>query len=177
MTRLGLLSDSHGDAVITHRAVAMLLERQADRLVYLGDVGTVQVLDALAVTFPEGRAEEGRRVPVHVVFGNTDYDPGPLDRYALDLGFTVDHPAGRLTLDGKTLAFTHGHLSDVMHGAIADGCDYLLHGHTHLADDATIEQTRVICPGALTRASPLSVALLEVGSGILHTIPVPRGLG
>lgn len=175
MTRLGLLSDSHGDAAVTRRAVALLLEAGVDRLIYLGDVGTEGVLDALAVAFPDDHAQRGGRVPVHVVFGNTDYQPQPLIRYAQDLGFTVDHPAGRLALDGKTIAFTHGHLGGVMDQAVADGCDYLLHGHTHLAADDMADRTRVICPGALTRARPLTVAVLAVGSGVLQTIPVPGG--
>ena len=177
MTRLGLLSDSHGDAAVTHRAVALLLAAGVDRLLYLGDVGTEQVLDALAVAYPPTHPEQGQRVPVHVVFGNTDYQPEPLIRYARDLGLTVDHPAGRLDLDGKTLAFTHGHLGPVMDQAIHDGCDYLLHGHTHLAADHVVRKTRVICPGALTRAQPLSVATLDVKDGTLRTIPLPGGVG
>ena len=86
MTRLGLLSDSHGDAAVTHRAVALLLAAGVDRVLYLGDVGTEQVLDALAVAYPPTHPEQGQRVPVHVVFGNTDYQPEPLIRYARDLG-------------------------------------------------------------------------------------------
>lgn len=177
MTRLGLLSDSHGDAEVTRRAVELLLADRADVLIHLGDVNSESVLDALAVIFPMGHAEAGGRVPVHVVFGNTDYDTAPLSRYAADLGLTVDHPAGRLSLEGKLIAFTHGHLGDVMHAAIADRCDYLLHGHTHLAADSMLKVTRVICPGALTRAHPLTAATLDLSDGKLNMIEVPGGRG
>lgn len=177
MTRLGLLSDSHGDTAVTRQAVALLLAAGVDMLLHLGDVGTEGVLDALATAFPDDHPRRGEPVPVHVVFGNTDYQPQPLIRYAQDLGLSVDHPAGRLELDGKTIAFTHGHLGDVMDRAVADGCDYLLHGHTHLLADEMADQTRVICPGALTRARPLTVAVLAVGSGVLQTMPVPGGAG
>ncbi|MEM9414279.1 MAG: metallophosphoesterase family protein [Planctomycetota bacterium] len=174
---MGLLSDSHGDADVTRRAVQMLLDAGADRLLHLGDVNTVQVLDALAVHFPEGHPEAGQRVPVHVVFGNTDYDAASFARYAAGLGLIVDHPTGRLMLEGKLIAFTHGHLGADMDAAVADGCDYLLHGHTHLADDRTVRGTRVICPGALTRASPLTAATLDLKSGKLDMITVPGGRG
>ena len=175
MTRLGLLSDSHGDADITARAVELLLQDGADLLIYLGDVCAEQVLDALAVSFPDGHDKQGGRVPVHVVFGNCDYEPAPLGRYASDLGLRVDHPAGRLQLDGKSIAFTHGHLNDVMRAAIQDRCDYLLHGHTHIADDTTLNATRIICPGALTRAHPLTAATLDLSNGKLHMITIPGG--
>ena len=178
MTRLGLLSDSHGDAAVTRRAVGLLLAAGADRLIHLGDVGTAQVLDALAVVYPPAHPEAGQRVPAHVVFGNTDYDePGPLARYAQDLGLAVDHPAGHLTQSGRSITFTHGHLSTIMDQAVHDGRDYLLHGHTHLAADRVIRSTRVINPGALTRARPLSVAVLDPGTGSLQTLVVPGKSG
>ncbi|MFI4862286.1 MAG: YfcE family phosphodiesterase [Phycisphaerales bacterium JB063] len=177
MTRLGLLSDSHGDANITRLAVDRLLDEGIDLLIYLGDVNSEAVLDALAVHFPESHVEVGVRVPVHVVFGNTDYEADALSRYAVDLGLNVDHPAGRLVFDDKHIAFTHGHLEAPMHAAVQDQCDYLLHGHTHEAADNMINDTRVICPGALTRASPLTVATLDLSDGKLDLIPISGGRG
>lgn len=177
MNRLGLLSDSHGDAAITRLAVDRLLAEGIDRLIHLGDVGTEQVLDALAVVFPEGHPFAGRRVPAHVVFGNCDYQPGPLIDYGETLGLTIDHPEGLLEIAGKSVVFTHGHLGAVMDRAIHDGCDFLLHGHTHLAADAVVRETRVINPGALTRARPLSAAVLDLGSGELQTLVVSGGSG
>ena len=71
MSKIGLLSDSHGRASTTRRAVQVLLERQVHRIVHLGDIGTVEVIDALV----ENLDEAGRvKPPVHVVFGNTDWD-------------------------------------------------------------------------------------------------------
>ncbi len=177
MARLGLLSDSHGDAAITRLAVDRLLDAGADRLIHLGDIETEQVIDALAVAFPDSHASAGERVPAHLVFGNCDYQPGPLTEYARTLGLSVDHPAGRLKIAGRVVAFTHGHLGAVMDRAIADGCDYLLHGHTHLAADALVRATRVINPGALTRAQPLSAAVLDLGSGELQTLVLSGGSG
>ena len=171
MHTLGLLSDSHGDAAITRRAVDLLLDAGAQALIHLGDVGTAAVIDALAVM----DRETGEPLPVYMVFGNTDWEAAALGRYAQGLGMQVYTPAGRLEIAGKTLAFTHGHVSQAMNAALADQVDYLLHGHTHLAADHRQAATRVINPGALTRANPLSVATLNVVEDLLIPLVVRGG--
>ena len=156
MTRIGLLSDSHGHAAITARAAAALVEAGAQMLVHLGDVGSQAVLDALLIP-----TSGGGTVPVRVVFGNTDDDLEGLSRYARMIGIEVDHPGGRLMVDGKTLAFTHGHIERLMRDALAAKVDYLCHGHTHRVRDERVGVTRVINPGALHRAARYSAAVLD----------------
>jgi predicted phosphodiesterase len=109
-----------------------------------------------------------------MVFGNCDWDAADLGDYARHLGVTVDHPAGRLTLDGLTLAFTHGDDPLLMQRAIADRVTYLFHGHTHRTRDETVGSTRVINPGALHRAAQYTVALLDTATGRLEFVPVPE---
>lgn len=157
MPRIGLLSDSHGRAVTTRLGVQALLAAGIDRLIHLGDVGTVEVIDELAVTQPGN----GQPVPAHLVFGNTDWDARPLDNYASQLGITVDHPAGLLELEGGALAFCHGHQASLMNEALARNVRYLCHGHTHQAADTMSGKTRVINPGALCRAHRYTVAVLD----------------
>lgn len=169
MSRIGLLSDSHGRWPTTERGVASLLARGAEVLVHLGDVGAVEVIDALAVERPGS----GEQVAAHVVFGNTDWDTRELAEYARDLGIAVDHPAGRLTLDdGGELAFCHGHETAPLDRALADGVRYLCHGHTHRTLDTRKGDTRIINPGALFRARQYTVALLETETDHLRFIDV-----
>jgi len=106
LPRIGLLSDSHGRAVTTRKGVCVLLDQGAELLIHLGDVGTVEVIDALAVNAPGS----DRQIEAHLVFGNTDWDAPALADYAQDLGITVDHPVGRLTLPDGELVFCHGHV-------------------------------------------------------------------
>jgi len=170
LTRIGLLSDSHGRAATTQRAVRLLLDQRVDLLVHLGDVGNVDVIDALI----EQIDEAGDLDPaVHAVFGNCDWDAEALARYAEALGIAVDHPVGRLEVDGKTLVFQHGHQEAAMDQALAEGVDYLCHGHTHRKRDERVGPTRVINPGALFRAADYTVAVLDVGRDALtfHTVP------
>ncbi len=169
MTCLGLLSDSHGEGPITRRAVDQLLAHGATRLIHLGDVGSTDVIDALAVATD---ANGNLQPPAHIVFGNTDYNATELGRYAQALGIQMDHPEGRLTLEGKTIVFQHGHRDHAMRAALTQGVDYLLHGHTHRCRDERIGPTRVINPGALTRATPYTVACLDLKTGRLKTLEI-----
>lgn len=171
MPRIGLLSDSHGRFGTTQRAVELLLTHQVDVLLHLGDVGTVEVIDALVVTPPQQPA--GAPVEAHLVFGNTDWDSAALTRYATDLGVHVHHPAGRLTFDGGELIFCHGHEPAVLADALARKVKYLCHGHTHRTLDIRKENTRIINPGALFRAQQYTVAVLDTASDEVAFYPVP----
>ena len=167
MSRIGLLSDSHGRSATTRRGVETLLSQKVDCLLHLGDVGTVEVIDALVV---EG--DEASVLPVHVVFGNTDWDMLALGEYARSLGVTVDHPVGRLDVDGGELRFCHGHEAAVLERALADGVRYLCHGHTHRTLDTRRGVTRIINPGALFRARRYTVAVLDTATDELTFLPV-----
>lgn len=168
MTTLGLLSDTHGRSEIAHAAVELLLEHGADILIHLGDVGSAEVIDALAVS----RGSTDQQVEAHLVFGNCDWEAKALTRYAQDLGVIAHGRAGEMVIDGKRLVFTHGHDDREMNHAIESAANYLLHGHTHLQSDHTIGRTRVINPGALFRARRHTVALLTPASGELQVLEV-----
>ena len=159
MPRIGLLSDSHGRASTTRRGVQILLGERVDLLIHLGDIGTVDVIDALAVAAPGF----DRQIAAHLVFGNTDWDRDVLREYALDLDITVDDEVGTLPVDGGELVFCHGDDGQVMQEAIARDARYLCHGHTHRRLDERVNQTRVINPGALFRAREYTVAVLDTG--------------
>jgi uncharacterized protein len=168
LPRIGLLSDSHGRAATTRAAVQLLLSHQPDVLIHLGDVGSVEVIDALL-----GESASGDLLPVHVVFGNTDWDAADLGRYARRLGVQVDDPVGRLTLeDGGELWFMHGHDARAMARALARQVRYLCHGHTHQPADHRRGTTRIINPGALFRAQRYTVAVLDTAQDELAFHPV-----
>ncbi len=172
MPIIGLLSDSHGRAGTTRRAVDLLLGRGVNLLIHLGDVGNVEVIDALVVDEPAS----GGLMESHLVFGNTDWDADSLGEYARDLGVRVDHPMGRIDLSegggGGWLAFCHGHEEEAMEEAVAGGARYLCHGHTHKMLDVRRGSTRVINPGALFRAKRYTAAVLDTDADRLEFIEV-----
>ena len=163
-----MLSDSHGRAAITRQAVRVLLEQGAQVLLHLGDVGTLEVIDAL-VAAPPGRDQP---IESHLVFGNCDWDSTPLHRYAVDVGVQVDHPVGRLEFHDEALVFMHGHDHRAMAKALAEPVRWLCHGHTHEKADVRRGPTRIINPGALHRAAIYTVAILETDTDQLTFFPV-----
>jgi len=146
----------------------MLIDHGADMLIHLGDVGSVEVIDAMAAVHPG----QGTAIESHLVFGNCDWDTRALTQYANDLGVHVHDPSGVITVDGCQIAFTHGDKAPVVQQLLADEPDYLLHGHTHVLADYALGQTRVINPGALFRASRYTAALLTPASGTVQVLEI-----
>jgi len=160
--KIGVLSDSHGRAAMTALAISALRSAGAELLLHLGDLGSNEVIEELA-------GQDAR-----IVLGNCDDPPEPLIRTARSLDIAVDHPMGWVTAAGKRIAYTHGHLEDLMAQALEAGVDYLLHGHSHELRDERIGRTRVINPGALFRAARYTAAVLDPAADELTIIDVAR---
>ena len=145
---VGILSDTHGNAAMTAAAVDVLGGRGAEYFIHCGDVGSQRVLDALA------------GLPAAVVLGNVD--DLDIEGYAHHLGLRCAGRSDDLTLDDKRIAVLHGDDAALKRSLLAgQEHDYLLQGHTHVAQDVRIGRTRIINPGALHRAQRKTVALLN----------------
>jgi putative phosphoesterase len=163
LPKIALLSDSHGRAAITRRAVQLALTNGAETILHLGDIGSTDVIDALRVD----QASAGRAVESRLVFGNVDAHWRTLAEHAKRAGLVVDHPVGWLELAGGDLVYLHGDDEDAKAEALAAEVRYLCHGHTHQQVDARVRETRVINPGALFRAVEYSIAVLDTDSDAL----------
>lgn len=142
-------------------AVRLLKERQAEFLIHCGDLGSQAVLDYLA------------GVPSAFVWGNCDYDRMGLQRLADFMGIRCFGSFGQLSLDGKEIALMHGDDQKLKAKIIQEQKhDYLLQGHTHAATDERFGRVRLINPGALHRANPRSVALLDTARDSVEFLPV-----
>lgn len=159
--RIGILSDTHGRTETLVTAIDMLRGRGAEQFIHCGDVGGEAVLDAmagLACTF---------------VWGNNDYDTASLVDYANTLGLVCGGRYVELAIDGRRLAVLHGD-DGLAKRRVLDGqlFDYVLQGHTHVWADQRFGRTRLINPGALYRAQPKTVALLDLDDNRLEKIIV-----
>lgn len=166
---LGILSDTHGGAATTARAVDVLRSRGAEALIHCGDVGGEYVFDELI----------GWRC--WFVWGNTDETSAAARRYAENLGLKPPQSAPtRLTLDDKRVVIYHGHEPGFQrlarrvtfgepldNGGRIDNADYILFGHSHRATDRRAGRTRLVNPGALFRARTLTVATLDLSRDAL----------
>ncbi|MGF1634650.1 MAG: metallophosphoesterase [Phycisphaerae bacterium] len=162
--RIGILSDSHGDAETTRRAVDVLLAEGCTYLVHCGDVCGDHVLDHLAGT------------QAAFVFGNNDFDHARTAGYAHDLGVQCLDEFGTLDLAGKRIAVTHGDNPLLVRRLIKEqACDYLLTGHTHLPHDRRDGRVRWINPGALYRTRRKTVAVLDLSDDKLRVLQVGPG--
>ena len=149
MALVGLISDSHGEWFRTRQAVKLLRDYGCTTLIHLGDVETSDVFDELA----------GNNVSM--VFGNCDF-VSRLQEYAIQSDIDLQHPAGKLSIDGVGIGFLHGDDVNQYHRFLDDPeIDFVAHGHTHETRDEVVNNTRCINPGALHRASQYTVAVLD----------------
>ena len=150
MTRIGVVSDSHGGRIHLERFVEICLAEGFDQVFHLGDV----LEDARWL-------EKNLDVPVTSVAGNCD--------------FYAHHPReARVTVEGKRLLLLHGDRYRVKLGydmlsyyAEENAVDAALFGHTHQPFAGYVGRALLINPGALKNGH---YCILEVSAGDI----VPR---
>lgn len=159
--RLGVVSDTHGHLQHALAGVRMLEALEVDAVVHCGDIGSAAVIELFAAW------------PTHFVFGNTDYDRAALELSARSAGQFWHGALGTLELGGRKIAFTHGDQAQLLSGAIADASTSLVcYGHTHRAEWHDEQGTRVLNPGALYRANPHTIAIVEIETLEVTIVPV-----
>ncbi len=163
LMRLGILSDSHGDAQMTRQAVGLLERLGATQFIHCGDIGGTAVLGELA----------GR--DCIMVWGNCDYPDATMGRFLDRLDLSVSPAPVRITMHDKRIAVCHGHEPGV-DALLQDATlDYVFHGHTHVMQDTRRGTCRVLNPGALYRARIHTVALLDLPTDALTFYEVESG--
>ncbi|MAT72327.1 MAG: YfcE family phosphodiesterase [Planctomycetaceae bacterium] len=149
--RLGVVSDSHGHVDNTRAAVERLKSLAVDHVLHCGDVGTAEVVQLFS-PWPTG-----------FVFGNCDYDRAGLAAAIEAAGQTCYGEFGALQLADKRIAILHSDDRRRFEAAIAGGrFDLVCYGHTH---EAALQQhggTLTLNPGALYRANPHTLAVVDL---------------
>ena len=159
--RIGILSDTHDQLERTRRAVESLIREGAEVLIHCGDLSQSEIVRICSVE------------PCYFVFGNHDSDNVPaLREAAREFGAMCLEWGGVVELGGKRVGVTHGHMRIDMKRVLAGQPDYLLFGHSHVADDCRDGTIRRINPGALHRADEFTVAVLDLESDELKFIRV-----
>jgi uncharacterized protein len=149
--RIGVLSDTHGNLSSTRSAARALEAEQVEQVIHCGDVGSVDVVSLLT------------RWPAHFVFGNCDPDHELL-RQAVEGNFQTFHgPFGSLDLGKRRVAFLHGDDHRRLRESIASQeFDLVCYGHTHVPEHHFEGRTLVLNPGALYRANPRTLAVVDL---------------
>lgn len=159
--KIAILSDSHDALARVSKALTLARARGAELVIHCGDITSPTVVHLF---------EEW---PAHFVFGNCDWDRAALAEAMREAGATLHENFGHLEIDGKNLAFLHGHEPGLMDDLLQSGAyDYLFHGHTHVAVDHVKGSTRVINPGALQRAAVKTFVVLDPAGGRAESVVV-----
>ncbi|MBX3432320.1 MAG: YfcE family phosphodiesterase [Pirellulales bacterium] len=159
--RLGIVSDSHGHVDKTEQAVRVLESFRVERVLHCGDVGTADVVELFS-PWPTG-----------FVYGNCDYDRRALAAAIVGAGQTCYGEFGELELVGRRIAILHGDDTRRFRAALAGGgFDLVLYGHTHVAAVDWHGSTLAVNPGALYRANPPSLAIVDLPALQADIVPL-----
>ena len=158
---LGVVSDTHGQTPHTLRAVRMLESLKVAEVLHCGDIGSSDIVAMFAPW------------PTHFVFGNVDYDRNRLRQIIQTAGHECCGEFGSLRLEEQEIAFLHGDDSRRLKQTIEeDRWQLICHGHTHVSRVERIGQTLVLNPGAVYRAHPHSIAVVELPALQATIIPL-----
>ena len=148
---IGVVSDTHGHVEFTRPAIRMLESCRVDAVIHCGDIGSEEIIALF------------QQWPTHFVFGNVDDQRQRLRRAIEQAGQTCHDRFGSLELLDKRIAFLHGDDAALLEQTISGGrYDLVCYGHTHVAEQHQQGKTAVLNPGALYRAHPHSLAVVDL---------------
>jgi putative phosphoesterase len=149
--RIGVISDTHGHVANTLAAVRLLESLDVEQVLHCGDIGTPSIPKLLAAW------------PVHFVFGNCDHETDELEEAIAAAGLACHGRFGAIELAGRTIAIIHSDDAKLFRETISSGkFDLVCYGHTHEAEYHREGRTLVLNPGALYRANPHTLAVVEL---------------
>ncbi|MEX0642234.1 MAG: YfcE family phosphodiesterase [Pirellulales bacterium] len=149
--RLGILSDTHGQVSLTRPALRLFESLDVDTVLHCGDIGSPEVVELFSPW------------PTHFVFGNCDDNLAELTAAMEAAGQSCHGQFGDLTFDGIRIALLHSHDRRRFRQTVDSGVYRLVcYGHTHVAAIDHRGDTIVLNPGAIYRANPHSVAVVDL---------------
>jgi hypothetical protein len=129
----------------------MLENLQVDRVLHCGDVGAKEVVELFASW------------PTDFVVGNCDHHPERLAAIITEAGQTCHGQFGELQLDNRRIALLHGDDGAKLRAVTEQSqYDLVCYGHTHVAAIDRHGRTLAVNPGALYRANPHSLAIVDL---------------
>lgn len=151
-TWVALISDTHGHAAFTTEALRVLDAFQPIAYLHAGDIGGPEIV----ALFPTD-------CPCYFVQGNCDYDLVGLADQVVRQRHQWCGAIGELQIADRQIALLHGDHTEQLQAAVASQrFDLVVHGHTHQSRFEQIGKTRIVNPGAVYRANPPSVAILNL---------------
>jgi len=140
MIRVGVISDTHGQAELARRALSVFQEAGAERILHCGDIGSTEIIQILSA------------LPTDYVYGNCDGARQTLAAAVEKYGGTLHGDFGSVEIAGKKIALYHGQNDERLDQEARSGeWDLICTGHTHRSTFTEWFGTRLLNPGALQR--------------------------
>jgi len=159
--RIAVVSDTHGHVGSTKSAIRVLAAQEVAAVLHCGDIGSAAIVPLFSPW------------PTHFVFGNVDNNERELAQ-AIEEAEQVCHGRfGELDLGGRRIALIHSDDRDLFDETVASGAwDLVCYGHTHAAEQHRSGRTLVLNPGALYRATPHTLAVVDLATLTAVHLPV-----
>jgi putative phosphoesterase len=159
--RIGVISDTHAHVQNTQRAVRMLESLEVEEVLHCGDICSTSIPPLLAAW------------PAHFVFGNCDHESDELREAIAAAGLTCHGLFGDFELGGRRIALIHSHDARLFRRVTTSGeYDLVCYGHSHIAEQHRQGKTLILNPGALYRADPHTIAVVELDSLEATIVPL-----
>lgn len=155
-------SDIHGSAYYCRKLLDAFRDEQADRLVLLGDLlyhGPRNDLPREYAPKEVISLLNEHKNKIYAVRGNCEAE---VDQMVLEFPVMADYCI--LSVDGKTLYATHGHIYNQDNLPPLQEGDILIHGHTHVLKAQQMEGYILLNPGSVSipkEGNPPTYAVLE----------------
>ena len=160
--KIGILSDTHGNLARAIQSVQQLLNQGCGTLIHCGDVGSENVLIEMTALL------HGKKVPAFVVLGNVDLWDEAVQQFPASSGIQVAR-SHDLELEGCRMGVAHGDDPRLFASFTGSGdYRYVFTGHTHVREDRSTGNTRIINPGAVYRTPQPSIAVLDLATDELR---------
>ena len=159
---LGIVSDTHGDVPNTRDAIGVLESFEVGAVIHCGDIGSCEVVPLFSAW------------STNYVLGNVDQNAKALEAAIQRQQHVLHGRFGHLTLEGRNIAFLHGDDTRRLRDTIESGqWDLVCCGHTHVAKVQRSGSTLVVNPGAVHRAQPHSLAVIDLATMDVTPVPLP----
>jgi uncharacterized protein len=163
--RIGIVSDTHKHVANAIAAAAVLSKQSIEAVLHCGDIGGEEIVQVFAAW------------PTHCVLGNTDDRPAAIEKAIAAAGQTFHNRFGDFQLGNRRIALLHGDDTCRLTATIeSQDYDLVCSGHTHVPAMRRNNRTLVLNPGALYRARPHTIAVVDLADMTAKHLTVPTNL-